>query len=99
MVLQQQPFENHGFCWPATLLIECIESLSSESQVLLYYQAWQKRGNSYYWQETPQYDIDLTGSWNDIVIKSAELAIDTVNKWVRPKNTVVTLEWIGERDL
>jgi hypothetical protein len=99
MVLQQQHFGNGGSCWPATLLIECIESLSSESQILLYYQAWQKRGNTYYWQETPQYEIDLTGYWNDIVIKSAKLAIDTVSKWVPPKNTVVTLEWIGEKDL
>jgi hypothetical protein len=99
MVLQQQHFKNCGFCWPATLLIECIESLSSQSQVLLYYQAWQKRGNSYYWQETPQYEIDLTGSWNDTVIRSAACAIDTVSKWVPPKNAVVTLEWIGEKDL
>jgi hypothetical protein len=88
-----------GSCWPATLLVECIESLSSEKQVLLYYQAWQKRGNSYYWQETPQYEIDLTGSWDDVVVRSAGLAIETVRKWVPQKNTVVTLEWIGEQDL
>lgn len=99
MAVQQQDFGNGGSCWPATLLIECIESLSSESQVLLYYQAWQKRGNTYSWQETPQYEIDLTGYWNDIVIRSAKLAIDTVDKWVPSKNTVVTLEWIGEEDL
>jgi hypothetical protein len=99
MAVQQQNFGNSGSCWPATLLIECIESLSSESQVLLYYQAWQKRGNSYYWQETPQHEIDFTGSWDDIVIRSAEIAIETVSKWVPPKDTVVTLEWIGEKDM
>jgi hypothetical protein len=98
MAVQQQ-FEDCGSCWPATLLVECIESLSSESQVLLYYQAWQKRGSSYYWQETPDYNVDLTGSWNDVVIRSAEIAIETVRKWVPLKNTVVTLEWIGEKDL
>jgi hypothetical protein len=99
MAFQQLHFGNNGSCWPATLLVECVESLSSESQILLYYQAWQKRGDNYYWQETPQYEIDLTGSWNDLVIRSAELAIETVRKWVPTKNTVVTLEWIGEKDL
>jgi hypothetical protein len=99
MALHQQHFGGYGLCWPATLLIECIESLSSESQVLLYYQAWQKRGDSYFWQETPQYEIDLTGSWNDVVIRSAELAIETVHRWIPPNNSVVTLEWIGEKDL
>jgi hypothetical protein len=97
MAVQQQ--FDCGSCWPATLLVECVELLSSESQVLLYYQAWQKRGNSYYWQETPQYKLDFTGSWHDVVIRSAELAIETVSKWVPPKDTVVTLEWIGEKDL
>ena len=97
MAVQQQ--FDFGSCWQATLLVECVESLSSESQVLLYYQAWQKRGNSYYWQKTPQYKVDFTGSWNDVVIRSAELAIETIRKWVPPENTVVKLEWIGEKDL
>lgn len=84
--------------WPASSLGELIESLAGEKQVLLYHQAWQPHRDSFLWLDSPSFDLDMTGLWDQVVERARFAALQAIEKWDVPKEVVVTLEWIGERD-
>jgi hypothetical protein len=88
-----------GECWPATHLAGLIESLAAADQVLLYFQAWEKVGEDFYWRETPQYDLDFELAWPRLVAQAHDAALGAAREWEPPGEAVVTLEWVGAEDL
>jgi hypothetical protein len=86
-------------CWPAGRLTELVDALADSDQVLLYFLGWQKRGSTYYWVETPKFEVDFHGPWRDVVTRSRVAARRAAAAWIPPANSVVMLEWIDQSDL
>lgn len=93
-----QEDERLGAHWSADRLTNLLDALASENQVVLFFQAWQRRKGGFYSVETPSFAIDLQGPWPQVVARAREVAMQAAEGWIAPTDTVVTLEWIGESD-
>jgi hypothetical protein len=88
-----------GLCWAAHDLLEVVDSLASESQVVLYVQAWRPEGGQFYGEDGPfDYEADLVGDWREVVARGRDAAAKAASAWTPRDGTVVTLEWIAEAD-
>ena len=86
-------------CWPATRITDVVTALAEERQVLLDLQAWRLTNEGALLIKVPRWEVQLSGSWDEVVERSKRMALGAMVGWIAPRDTVVTLEWIAESDI
>jgi HEAT repeat protein len=86
-------------CWPVEDLVEVIDALADANQLVLWFQLWERWGDTHRRRETPGWELDWLLPWRELVNAARRDALDAARKAGTPKNTVATVSWMNQDDL
>ena len=87
-----------GRCWSAEQLPFVITELADAGQVILYFQYWARWRDTHTWTDTPNWELDWTRPWPDLVEASRRAALAAAEAAGTPAGTVATITWMSEDD-